>query len=178
MTTSFSIQPHLKNERVLLCPLQEEDFEELYAVASDPAIWEQHPNKNRWRKEVFRTFFEGAMESKGAFKIIDKQTNAVAGSTRIYDYNFVENSILIGYTFYGVQYWGTGINHSVKKLMLDYLFQYVDKIYFHIGAVNKRSQISLERLGALKVEERQIEYYGEDSNLNFVYCIERAQQEK
>ena len=78
----FSIQPVLENEKYQLIPLQQGDFESLYKVASDPEVWSQHPNKDRYRREVFRTFFEGAMESGGAFKIIEKSTGEILGSTR------------------------------------------------------------------------------------------------
>ena len=70
------------------------------------------------------------------------------GSTRFYDYNEEDNSIFIGYTFYATKFWGTGINPKVKHLMMDYIFQYVDKINFHVGEDNKRSRIAMERLGA------------------------------
>nr|WP_317163759.1 GNAT family N-acetyltransferase [Elizabethkingia argenteiflava] len=163
----------LENEKAILYPLQETDFDDLYSVASDPKIWEQHPNKNRWKKEVFRTFFEGAMLSKSAFKIVDKTTGNTIGSTRIYDYNAQEKSIFIGYTFYAVKYWGKGFNHSVKNTMLDYLFQYVSKVYVHIGANNIRSQIAIGRIGAEKIAEQEIVYYGEASCLNFVYEIRK-----
>lgn len=139
----FNIQLILENEKAILLPLEETDFDALYQVASDPKIWEQHPNKDRWKKEVFRTFFEGALQSKGAFKIVDKATGNIAGSTRFYDYNEKENSILIGYTFYATCFWGTGLNASVKALMLDYIFQFVSKVYFHIGSGNVRSQIAM-----------------------------------
>lgn len=170
--TPFNIQPTLENDRVMLVPLKEEDFEAVYAVASDPKVWEQHPNKDRWKKEVFRNFFDGAMQAPGAFKIIDKATGEIAGSTRFYDYNEVENSILIGYTFYGTSFWGTGMNLSAKKLMLDYIFQFVSKVYFHIGAVNVRSQIAIGRLGARKTGEEEIAYFGEPLRLNFIYELE------
>jgi RimJ/RimL family protein N-acetyltransferase len=169
----FDIQPVLEDDKVILYPLQEEDFEGLYEVASDPRIWEQHPNKDRWKKEVFRIFFDGAMQSKGAFKIVDKATGNIAGSTRLYDYNEQENSIMIGYTFFATRFWGKGINRSVKTIMLDYLFQFVSKVYFHIGALNIRSQIAIERLGAEKVGEQEIAYYGEPLKLNYIYCISR-----
>ncbi len=169
----FDIQPILENDQVILYPLEEEDFDALYIVAADPEVWAQHPNRDRWRKDVFRTFFEGAMQSKGAFRVVDKATGHVAGSTRIYDFDEQENSILIGYTFYGREYWGTGINHSVKKMMLGYLFQFVSRVYFHIGAMNVRSQISITRLGAKKVAEQEIAYYGETPKLNFVYAIDK-----
>jgi RimJ/RimL family protein N-acetyltransferase len=170
----FSIQPILENEKVILYPLQEDDFDALYAVASDPKIWEQHPNKDRWKKEVFRTFFEGAMQSRGAFKIIEKATNKIAGSTRFYDYNEQENSLKIGYTFYATEYWGKGINHSVKAMMLDYIFQFVSTVYFHVGANNVRSQIAVTRLGVKKIAEQEVTYFGEAPKLNFVYEISKA----
>src|SRR4051812_35809305 len=101
---AFSTQPVLENEAYRLCPLLQSDFEELYAVASDPEIWMQHPNKDRWKRTVFQTFFEGAMESKGAFKIEDRSTGKIIGSTRIYDYEEAAGSVFIGYTFYATQY--------------------------------------------------------------------------
>ena len=172
---AFNLQPILENEKVILYPLKEEDFEGLYAVASDPKIWEQHPNKDRWRRDVFRTFFEGALQSKGAFKVIDKATGKIAGSTRIYDYSEEDDSVLIGYTFYATAYWGKGINLSVKTLMLDYLFQFVSQVYFHIGAGNIRSQIAIGRLGAQKTGEQEVAYFGEPSKLNFVYRVRKEE---
>jgi len=169
----MNIQPILENENQILYPLQEGDFDTLYAVASDPRIWEQHPNKDRWKKDVFNTFFEGAIQSKGAFKIVDKASGEVLGSTRFYDYNEHEESIFIGYTFYSVESWGKGINKAVKKLMLDYAFQFVSKVYFHIGAQNIRSQIAIARMGAEKIDEQVVSYFGEESRLNFVYQIEK-----
>jgi len=171
----FNIQPVLENEKAVLDPLQETDFEALYAVASDPAIWQQHPNKDRWKKEIFRTFFEGALLSKGAFKIVDKATGNIIGSSRFYDYNEAENSIFIGYTFYAKSCWGKGFNPSVKTMMLDYVFQFVSKVYLHIGAGNIRSQVAIERLGAVKIAEEEIAYFGEASRLNFVYAIHKDQ---
>jgi N-acetyltransferase len=167
----FNIQ--LENDDVILIPLQEGDFEEMYLTASDPKIWAQHPNKDRWKREVFRTFFEGALESKGAFKIVSKETNQIIGSTRFYDFNEQERSVFIGYTFYATAYWGKGINARVKKMMLDYIFQFVSTVYFHIGAHNIRSQIAIQRIGAIKIGEEEVAYVGEDSKLNFVYRIEK-----
>ncbi|GGK55983.1 GNAT family N-acetyltransferase [Rufibacter glacialis] len=172
---TFNSQLVLENEKVILYPLQEVDFEALYAMASDPKVWEQHPNKDRWKKDVFRTYFEGALQGKGAFKIIDKSTGSVAGSTRIYDYQEEDKSVLIGYTFFGTAYWGKGVNPSVKALMLDYLFGFVSRVFFHIGAVNVRSQIAIGRLGARKVGEQEVAYFGELPKLNYIYVIEQEE---
>ncbi len=168
---SIDIQPVLETETILLTPVQEKDFESLYTAASDPKIWEQHPNKDRWEKEIFKTFFEGAIQSKGAFLIIDKNNDSVIGSTRFYDYNEQEKSIHIGYTFYTTQCWGKGINSSVKTLMLNYIFEFVSKVFFHIGAENIRSQIAISRLGAVKIGEQEVNYFGEKPTLNFLYEI-------
>lgn len=171
----FPVDIILENETARLYPLRETDFEQLYAVASDPLVWQQHPNKDRWKKEVFRTFFEGALESGGAFKITNRNTGETIGSTRFYNYDAAARSIFIGYTFYGAKSWGTGINHAVKKQMLDYIFEFVSTVYFHIGAQNIRSQKAIVRLGAEKIAEEEVAYFGEPSRWNFVYCISREQ---
>ena len=171
----FNIQPdYLQNELIRLVPLQETDFEELYNVASNPKVWEQHPNPNRYKLEYFKTYFKGAIESKGAFLILDAMTNETLGCSRYYDYNETDNSVLIGYTFIGTKFWGNGYNKALKKLMLDYALQFVDKVYFHIGAFNIRSQKAIEKIGAIKVDEFEVEYYGETSKLNFVYLIQKS----
>lgn len=167
----FSLQPRLENDKVLLQPLKETDFEPLYEVASDPRIWEQHPNRNRWKREVFQTFFKGALQSGGAFVVVDKASNIYIGSTRFYEPDPQNGSILIGYTFFAADYWGKGYNHSVKRLMLDYIFQYCSSVIFHIGAENYRSQVSITRLGAEKIGELEVEYFGEAPKLNYVYRI-------
>lgn len=175
---SFSIQPILQRENILLTPLEENDFDQLHVAASNPEIWEQHPNKNRWQKEVFQNFFEGAILSKGAFKIIDTNTKAIIGSTRFYDYNKEDNSILIGYTFFDKTYWGKGINPLVKSMMLDYIFQHVTSVDFHIGAANIRSQIAIERLGVTKIGEQEVIYFGEESKLNSIYRLSKEDWKK
>jgi len=172
---NIDIQSILENDKIILYPLQVQDFEDLYAVSADPKIWEQHPNKDRWKKEVFKIFFDGAMQSKGAFKIVDKNNNKIIGSTRFYDCNEQENSINIGYTFYATKYWGKGINHSVKTLMLDYIFQFVSIVYFHIGADNIRSQIAISRLGTTKIREQEVTYFGEQPKLNYVYSLTKEE---
>ena len=168
---AIDLQPTLENTTALLKPLEEEDFEALYKTASDPKIWEQHPNKDRWQREVFLKYFQGAMESKGAFKIIDKASGEIAGSSRFYNYDKTQKSILIGYTFYAVKFWGAGLNPAVKRLMMDHIFQFVDKVHFQIGATNFRSQVAIQRLGAQKIGEETVAYYGEPPKLNFVYEI-------
>lgn len=174
---NFSIQTILENEKYQLIPLQQGDFESLYKVASDPKVWEQHPNKDRYKREVFENFFRGAIESKGAFKIVDKTSGDVLGSTRFYNFDENKNSIFIGYTFYGVNSWGKGINPQIKKVMLDYIFRFVETVYFHVGKENHRSQVAIERLGGRKIAEEEVAYFGEPTRTNFVYEMKKGDQD-
>ncbi len=166
----MNLQPnHLSNHLIRLEPLQPSHFSELYTAASDPLIWEQHPNPNRYQKEVFESFFEGAIASGGAFIVRDVDTGKTLGSTRFYDLKPLDNEIKIGYTFFSRDCWGKGINKQVKTLMLNYAFIYIEKVIFHIGAQNIRSQIAIEKLGAKKIGQEMVAYYNEPDRLNFVY---------
>lgn len=169
----FNLQPTLENKLIKIVPLELDDFETLYAIASDPLIWEQHPNKDRYKQEVFENFFKGAMESKGAFLVYDKVNNVPIGSSRFYVVEGNENVIAIGYTFISRDHWGGNYNPALKKLMMDYAFQFVDSVIFHIGAMNVRSQKAIERLGAIKIDEKDVAYYGEPSKRNFIYEIKK-----
>lgn len=163
MKTEFSLQPEfLENEIIKLIPLHEDHFEALYKVASDPLIWEQHPVKDRYQKDVFKPFFEAAVCSKSAFLIIDKITNEVIGTTRFYDYNPEKSNIAIGFTFIGRKFWSGPYNRSVKHLLIDYAFQKVNSIIFHVGTENIRSQKAVLKLGAVKVKEMIFPHNGVD----------------
>jgi RimJ/RimL family protein N-acetyltransferase len=169
----FNLQAELSNNIVRIRPLQQSDFEELYAIAADPLLWEQHPNPDRWKRGVFEIFFRGAMESKGAFLVMDALSGMTIGTSRFYGYEPELKRINLGYTFVSRECWGKGHNPALKSLMLNYAFQWVEEVYLHIGEVNIRSQKSIESIGARKVEERLIEYYGEGYIRNFVYLIDR-----
>ncbi len=171
--SSFNLQPTLENEFIRIVPLKAEDFERLYAIASDPLIWEQHPNKDRYKREVFETFFKGAMESQGAFLVYDHKTNTVIGSSRYYEADEEKKTIAIGYTFIACDHWGGTYNPALKRLMMEHAFQHFEAVIFHIGALNLRSQKAMEKLGGKKIAELDMEYYGEPNKLNFVYEIRK-----
>lgn len=169
----MNLQPtHLHNALVSLRPLSVTDFESLYAVASDPLIWEQHPNPDRYKREVFQNYFKGALESGGAFIVLN-QHEQVIGSTRFYDYDPAKSEIKIGYTFFARSCWGQNFNGSSKLLMLSYAFEFVNRVLFHVGASNIRSQKAMEKLGAIKIGEQEVAYYGEATRLNFVYLFQQ-----
>lgn len=175
---NFNLQPTLENEFVKIRPLQEDEFEALYAVASDPLIWEQHPNKDRYKREVFENYFKGALESKGAFMVLDAQTGSPIGSSRYYELDEESSSVAIGYTFLARNHWGGKYNPALKALMLNHAFQYVNNVIFHIGADNIRSQKAMEKLGGVKVDDIVMAYFGEPDRHNYVYCITKEQRKK
>lgn len=170
----MDFQPTLIGPRVGLFPLEENDFNALYEVAKDPLIWEMHPNPDRWQEPVFRRFFEGAMRSGGAFKIVHLSSKKLIGCTRFYDYDAEQNEILIGYTFFSRSVWGDGYNMEVKRLMLAYAFQFVESVVFHIGSKNFRSQKSIVKIGAEEEAEIPIAYYGEEPKMNIVYKLKKS----
>jgi len=170
----MNLQPtHLKNEIVWLEPLEQRHFDELYLVASDPLIWEQHPNPDRYKLDAFTNYFKGAMESGGAFIIRDASSGIALGSSRYCAYNEANNEIQIGYTFFSRGCWGKSINKEVKTLMLSHAFNYVDKVAFYVGANNIRSQKAMERIGGIKVREEVVAYFGEPDRLNYKYEINK-----
>ncbi len=158
--TGFEPQPHLIGELVELRPLRLEDWEDLFAVASDPLIWEQHPAFDRYQEPVFREFFQGAMDSGGAFVAIDRATQKVIGSSRYFGLDEERREIEIGWTFLARSHWGGKYNGEMKRLMLDHAFQFVERVIFLIGSTNIRSQKALERIGGVPVGRREATLHG------------------
>jgi RimJ/RimL family protein N-acetyltransferase len=155
----FELQPVLIGELVELRPLREEDFPTLFAVASDPLIWEQHPQRDRCTEPVFRQFFRGGMESGGAFIIVDRKDGRVIGSSRFAEYDETKSEIEIGWTFLARSHWGGRYNGEMKRLMLAHAFRFVRRVIFRVGPLNRRSQRALENIGAsylgLEADERR-----------------------
>lgn len=146
-TSPWSVK--MENEYLLLRPLCEDDFDELFQAAADPLIWEQHPDTNRYQLESFTRYFAGAVESSTAYVIVNKSDHAIIGSTRYYDYNSEDSQVAIGYTFIIRKYWGTDYNKSIKQMMLNHAFDFVNNVIFHVGAGNIRSQKAIRKTGAL-----------------------------
>ena len=144
----FDLQPTLHGTLINARPLRSEDFEALFLAASDPLIWAQHPEPDRYTREVFQTFFDGAMQSKGAFAVIDRASGLVAGSSRYCNLDVEAREVEIGYTFLRRAFWGGPYNGELKKLMLNHAFQFVDSVVFVVGENNVRSRKALEKIGA------------------------------
>jgi RimJ/RimL family protein N-acetyltransferase len=147
----FELQPVLKGELLELRPLRPEDFHNLYAVAADPLIWEQHPSKDRYKEEVFKEFFREALESGGALVALDARDGRVIGSSRFHGYDEGKSEIEIGWTFLARSHWGGVYNREMKRLMLRHAFRFVERVIFLVGLENLRSQCALEKIGGVRV---------------------------
>ncbi|HEX8845807.1 MAG TPA: GNAT family N-acetyltransferase [Pyrinomonadaceae bacterium] len=166
----FDLQPVLEGELLLLRPLRPEDFQDLYGVASDPLIWEQHPVRDRYKEEVFTEFFREALESGGALVAVDSETGQIIGSSRFHAYDEERSEIEIGWTFLARSHWGGRYNGEMKRLMLRHAFRFVESIIFLVGTGNLRSQRAVEKIGGARVGSKR-DAGGRDS---FVYQITRS----
>ena len=171
---AFDLQPHLKGELLELRPLKTSDWDELFAVASDSLIWEQHPERDRYREDVFRIFFKEALESGGAFVIIDRKTQQIIGSTRFYGYDLEKSEIEIGWTFLARKYWGGRYNAEMKRLLLNHAFRFVENVVFFVGEHNVRSQKAMEKIGAIKVGTATRKYGNHPVATNVKYSITKT----
>ena len=169
---TFELQPHLVGELLEVRPLKPEDWESLFAVASDPLIWEQHPAQDRYKEEVFREFFREALESGGALVVIDRKTQKIIGSSRYFGFDAGKREIEIGWTFLARSHWGGKYNGELKRLMLEHAFRFVESVVFLIGPTNFRSQKAVEKIGGVMTERREKTIRGETLE-QVVYQIKR-----
>jgi RimJ/RimL family protein N-acetyltransferase len=166
----FDFQPVLKGELLELRPLRQDDFDALYAVASDPLIWELHPSSDRYKPDVFKEFFREAMESGGALIVLDARDGRVIGSSRYHGYDQAKSEIEIGWTFLARSHWGGVYNKAMKELMLQHAFAFVQSVVFMVGPQNWRSQRAMEKIGGVRIEPRT-NWKGRES---VVFQINRA----
>ncbi len=141
-------QPVLEGERLLLRPLSADDWEALFAVASDPEIWAIHPQHDRWQEPVFRAYFADALKQGGALVVIDKASGAIVGGSRMQAYDPADGgSVEIGWTFLARSHWGGAFNREMKRLMLGHALKFVERVDFRIGEDNLRSRRAMEKIG-------------------------------
>jgi len=163
------LQPNLKGTLVELRPLRPDDWDALYAVASDPLIWEQHPKSDRWKRDVFEGFFREALESGGALIALDAKDGSVIGSSRFHGYDPDKSQVEIGWTFLARSHWGGVYNGEMKRLMMEHAFGFAESVVFIVGERNLRSQKAVEKIGGARVGSRT----EPDGRLSVVYRITR-----
>lgn len=165
----FDLQPTLEGQLIALRPMRPEDFEPLYAAASDPLIWELHPARDRWQRDVFRKYFDSGLECGGAFVVVDRASGALVGSTRYYGWDPVASEIEIGWTFLARSHWGGRYNAEMKSLLLAHAFRYVNTVLFFVGPTNLRSRRAVEKIGGV-LRGTQTRFGAE----SVVYALTRA----
>ena len=166
----FDPQPVLTGTLVELRSLGAEDYEDLYRVAADPLIWEQHPASNRHEEATFQAFFREALSSGGALIALDVKTLRVIGSSRFHGYDPARNEVEIGWTFLARSHWGGRYNGEMKQLMLQHAFRFVSSVVFMVGPQNVRSQRAVEKIGGVHVGSRT-DAHGRNS---YVYRLTAA----
>lgn len=171
MTVPVDLQPLLTGDLVALRPLGPDDFDALFAAASDPLIWVQHPVPDRYKEEVFRDFFRTGIESGGALVAIDRRDGRIIGSSRYHGYDPARSEVEIGWTFLARRYWGGRYNGEMKRLMLEHAFGFVQRVIFLIGPENLRSRRAVEKIGAVLIGTRQ----GENGRESVVYGLTQAE---
>jgi RimJ/RimL family protein N-acetyltransferase len=170
LAMTFELQPTLRGAFVTLRPLRADDWDALFLVASDPLIWAQHPQRERYQQEVFREYFQGAMESGGAFLVLDAVTGEVIGSTRFYEYHEAESEMEIGWTFLARSHWGGTYNREMKQLLVRHALQFVGTVVFRVGIENMRSQRAMDKIGGVRSGTRP----GVRGEANILFKITRA----
>ena len=165
----FELQPLLEGELLTLRPIRPDDFDALFAVAADPLIWEQHPVHDRHTEPRFREFFQGALDSRGAFVVLDRRDGRMIGSSRYHGWDAERSEVEIGWTFLARRYWGGTYNGEMKRLMLDHAFRFVERVVFLVGEENIRSQKAVERIGGVRAGTRR-----EGTEERVVFEITRA----
>jgi len=158
--TNFEFQKKiiLEDERVVLRPLEYVDFENLLPFAlKEPELW-QYALVQAVGEKGLRNYLNLAAEAREArkeypFIVFDKFQNCYAGSTRYYDIQLSNKCLQLGYTWYGRQFQGTGLNKHCKFLLLEFAFEKmgIERVEFRADSQNERSIAAMKSIGC-KVE--------------------------
>ena len=157
MIFDFNKEYILENERVLLRPLCLEDEEHLsYFSINEPTLWQYSlipANGIENLKNYLNIALQGRVSKTSyPFIVFDKKTNQYAGSTRFYDIQEHHNTTQLGFTWYGKQFQGTGLNKNCKYLLLDFAFgeMKLERVEFRADYNNKRSIAAMKSIGCIE----------------------------
>ncbi|ABQ03531.1 GNAT family N-acetyltransferase [Flavobacterium johnsoniae] len=167
----------IENERALLIPFENERNIELKDIIFDDEIWKYMGMYVR-NDQDFENYIQNTLQQKAngicyPFLIIDKAVNRVAGSTRYGYLNHASQKCEIGWTWYGKDFQGTGLNKACKYELLNFGFENIQfkRIQFSADLENLRSQRAIENLGALKEGLFRNNYVDSEGNSkDDVYC--------
>jgi N-acetyltransferase len=152
----FDIQPILENERVLLRPIKESDFDNLLPFSlNEPEIWTfglvTAAGENNLKNYIGTAVKNLADKKEYPFIIFDKQANRYAGSTRFYDIQQPWFTTQLGYTWYGKDFQRIGLNRHCKLLLLTFAFEEwgLERVEFRADANNARSVTAMKAIGCV-----------------------------
>lgn len=168
------MQAVLADDRVLIRPITAGDFDALFAVASDPLIWEVHPAHDRWQEPVFRRYFDDSLASNGGVVFVDRSTGQVIGASRYESERepMTPGEVEIGWTFLSRDYWGGEWNRAIKRLMIQYAFDAgFHAALFLVGENNIRSRRAMEKIGGTLSDRTSMALTGGVEVLHVVYEI-------
>lgn len=145
----------LEDDAVLLRPLEESDIELLLPFSvNEPELWKWALTQGGGGRQNLSAYIAGALERKAAatefpFLVIDKSSGLPAGTTRYYDIQAKHRSLHIGYTWYGREFQGTGLNSHCKLLLLGHAFgpMGMERVEFRADRRNARSIAALKSIG-------------------------------
>lgn len=158
MITTFPPNTILEDDAVLLRPLEESDVENLLEFSNnEPETW-KYSLIQVDGKENLTNYIQLALKSREnnteyPFIVFDKKSGKYAGSTRFYDINLAFKTLQLGYTWYGKEFRGTGLNKHCKFLLLQFAFETLgmDRVEFRADNNNQRSIAAMKSIGC-KVE--------------------------
>ncbi len=144
----------LEDAVVKLIPLQYTDIENLLEFSvNQPDIW-KFSSLAAIGRENFTNYITLALKNREnqteyPFAVFDKRTNEYAGSTRFYDIQPINKSLQLGYTWYGQQFHGTGLNVHCKFLLLQFAFEFmeIERVEFRADNNNTRSVAAMKNIG-------------------------------
>ncbi|RYE16612.1 MAG: N-acetyltransferase [Sphingobacteriaceae bacterium] len=150
----FSADYVLKDNATILRPLTESDCEYLLPFAlNEPDLWQFSLTKVAGAKNL-QSYISNALKARAekkeyAFIVFDKKQQKYAGCTRFYDIQLQNQTLQLGYTWYGKAFQGTGLNKHCKFLMLDFAFEnmQMERVEFRADYNNKRSIAAMQSLG-------------------------------
>jgi RimJ/RimL family protein N-acetyltransferase len=157
MKDIFQQQLILENERVLLRPIGENDFDKLLPFSlHEPEIW-KYGLVTAAGEENLRNYLANAAKNLNDQKeypliVFDKKTNSYAGSTRFYDIQQPWLTTQLGYTWYGKNFQRTGLNRHCKLLLLSFAFEKwgMERVEFRADANNARSVAAMKAIGCVE----------------------------
>lgn len=151
---NFTHEYILENQQVLLRPLNLTDLDNLVRFSEEqPELWKYSLITAVGFKNL-RNYLQIAEiarkdQKEYPFIVYDKKTNQYAGSTRFYDIQPDFQTLQLGYTWYGKEFQGTGLNKNCKYLLLEFAFEKwkMERVEFRADNENIRSIAAMKSIG-------------------------------